>query len=77
MCNNKDNLICEINSRIKTDCCNDKCNILHKTSEIDVKTGIGKLKNHIYDPVFDIMFNKFKSSKSGCFVGDVTALLVM
>ena len=40
-----------INSRIKTGCCNDKCNIVYKISVIEVKTGIGKLKNHKYDPV--------------------------
>ena len=44
---NKDNIICKIYSGIKTDCCNNKCNIIHKTNVIDVKTGIDKLKNQI------------------------------
>ena len=50
----------EINNRIITDCDNDKGNIVHKFSVIDVKTGIGKLKNDRYDPVFDIMSDNFK-----------------
>ena len=33
---------------------------MHKISLIDVKTEIGKLKKHKYDPVSDIMSNNFR-----------------